>query len=705
MISTHFRHFILSTPRDNIISTLHYELLYNSRFQYLVYGLAIFILICIILLFINHYFEVFFILGIIMLAIYCVTFSIRNTTSEAEFSFLNFAFFGNHKEKTAESKPKKEAQASSNIQLESKKKIYIASIEKMFLYKRKTEDEYDNFLKKLQRSKIDIETNFDKFKMLYKNFDKDSENIKDELLGVDISLAVYDYELEKFEKALWQRFILLNDTEDNEQSNNGMRHNETMKKDADDKAGSSLWFQEKRDLHDFEINGKSSNKIAKAVPDISGDQQDQSGQEHLRNEKQEERYYKLAIYKNEKEKTKICYGPCKTSKNDSCQPNCTKKDVLAKECTKLQKLHGLIAGFAKQTAIHFDAFQYENKNDHIFSKNFLKLKKNQTSDSNIDKQSNKIQDQRQKDSKTNKKSNRGEKNKKVNTTNIDNTIDLPRNDDFKEIDNLLLCIRILFLVEGTFSVILFLLYFSNYIHLGTGIRVIFLLFMICNISMAILLMIEAQLMERKYSKGDLDSCKSQKQLAAEDIMTELSRFMKLPRNNTNIQSVKEKLKIIANDHLEENKKLAEYISILTNTDVVKLIETFDYLFKKIEFIEDDFENIMEHKVDKGRYYTNIKKMKILLDKIETELDDVKTNDVMSIYTANDRINVMFDTEKNNIENTLQSFMSDDAKDIAQKNGEKCKNEISKMSELGTKTDQFYFVLAIVSMVLMICVCI
>lgn len=253
-VATVFREFILGNPlnfsySDSFIGNFNQQLVTSIRFDILVVCVFILCFFCLVGTFItmislSSLFRSCTFAVVIVYCFFCLqkcyqAESNLSTKKEENKSFkltkhdlLNVNIHKLGSFLNINRKYDKENTSSNNLQtskknskektslgiVEDRKSAYLSKIKKQMTKKNKAEEDYKVFTDKIEEQQKEIKKSFSELKTAYYEFSKKGKKLNNELLAIDISVDLYDYEFKKFEDEIDKLYNLEEYKNDNGKS-------------------------------------------------------------------------------------------------------------------------------------------------------------------------------------------------------------------------------------------------------------------------------------------------------------------------------------------------------------------------------------------------------------------------------------------------------------------------------------------------------
>ncbi|KAM0688664.1 hypothetical protein COBT_000065 [Conglomerata obtusa] len=234
-------------------------------------------------------------------------------------------------------------------------------------------------------------------------------------------------------------------------------------------------------------------------------------------------------------------------------------------------------------------------------------------------------------------------------------------------------------------------------------KLILILSIVANILIGLVIMIYAEVLEKKCKTKQLNVCDQNSNVIAGDLIAEINVQLDItePNKINKIEVIKQEYKNIANNYEQKRQEFKDYIVKNSNSKLPEKIELFKDMSRKIKFIEKDFNEIMKHKVEKKVYFQNLAEMNIYLNKLQTSIEAIDLGKALEIYSEMTEQRYFFDDEFQSFDDRMNYFIADDAKKIKQKNEDICKKSVETVCQISKNFDVIYFSLLILGNIFMI----
>ncbi|EJW04070.1 hypothetical protein EDEG_01646 [Edhazardia aedis USNM 41457] len=266
-----------------------------------------------------------------------------------------------------------------------------------------------------------------------------------------------------------------------------------------------------------------------------------------------------------------------------------------------------------------------------------------------------------------------------------------RNTQYIEI---LSIVEILIILCAILSILLSLYVITFYTKLA------FLVLLFFQFMLSVFSMFYANELQHRCEQKDTTACKDQSQSVASDVLSMLG----LQNNDKNIDHIKIEMSKIADNAKTEKEKLKKFIINLSENSIFEKLELFQNTFKKIDFVKNDFDNIMNGKVDKKIYFQKIDKMKVILEKIHDIINKISISDYLNLSESYSKIYWFFNEEGSQIAEKILMFASEEEKMKKSSKFKLCMFEVTKMCKSSELVDYLSVVMILSSVFVPLILC-
>lgn len=473
--------------------------------------------------------------------------------------------------------------------VKDRKDTYMNKLKEQMSKKQETDEEYKVFVENILKTKDKVDKNFKALKVAYTDFSSSGKKIKNELLAIDISIELYDYEFKRLEEEISKIYDI------------------------------SFVKDNKEDMETRDRLKEQSTKKDLLVKDI------------------------------------VC--PDVKSENDISNLKTNKKDIKIAYGTSDHKQYRFL-----DVLRNYNSFF--GKSDMNDAYNFFR----DINDEKIDE--------------------------KINNENGKNTLFAVKN-----VKN----IRLMMFIECAFAFGVLLFLICGFDILGFF-RLVLLLLLITNVVYALFTMIIAEVLHKKCLLNETSLCGIENKTSFDDFIYEIMNQL-----NPTIDIENKALPAaITNEYMEmhkafdiKQKEIQDYLKHITEIKIQKHLELLKSLYKKLMFIESNFDDLMSKKVDKDLFYDNIKTIMDETYKIEDNMKNNKVDSAITLLQKYTELAWFTKTEAEEFENNLKTFVIENENKTKNDQEKKCKHSVETICSLYKDHDVLYFTMLVFGLVFMV----
>ncbi|KAF7684793.1 hypothetical protein TCON_0032 [Astathelohania contejeani] len=264
----------------------------------------------------------------------------------------------------------------------------------------------------------------------------------------------------------------------------------------------------------------------------------------------------------------------------------------------------------------------------------------------------------------------------------------------KNIDN----IEIILVIQAILCLLLFVIQLCELTKFTFFFKFLILICLFGNIILGIVTMIYGQILEKSCINKEIPDCAKDSNLRIAGIIHILKKSLNIDPakgNEDQVKLVQTEFKKIAYDADSIMKEMKKYIEESVSDVVFQKIMVFEDMFRKIDYLNPDFDTLMGNKVKKDDYYNLILDMRRMLERIKVNVKKINTGKIIDIYKNFAQLQFFFLNESANISQNIKSIIASDAKNVLAKKKIKCEKSVEMVCRGFELHDTLYATLIIV----------
>lgn len=281
----------------------------------------------------------------------------------------------------------------------------------------------------------------------------------------------------------------------------------------------------------------------------------------------------------------------------------------------------------------------------------------------------------------------------------------PIDDDIYSMEIFLLWLNYFFIVQGLCAFMLLLLSLTKFITIEFYCRITIISFLIIDIYLAIFMLLMAQVYDKKCITKNITTCNKERKLTTDETVVQITQTLELDEDTfDSIENIRKELARLAKEFGKKANGFHTYIVRNTYNKMFDTLTILNALLAKIEYLENNFDELTKGKVSKKEYFFIIHRMEILFESMLAAFNKPKVGSVLNFYRQALTLQVEFDREKENFINMIQDFTIDDAVKLKNIKESVCQKDLEKACNGRDIFDELYLTIFILAPIFIITLC-